>query len=161
MLLYHFTASEYLDSIMAEGLTRGEVPLSATNFMNAVNLTSSPDSAGHGLSDSREFTPEERDWARRMNDGRLPDGPLRFLNKKAVRITVKIPRDDRNLVAWPKWARKHLAADWYATLNKAAGGKANTWFLYWGVIPPTWFVKVEKRRETGEWSGYGRAGNRP
>jgi hypothetical protein len=48
MMLYHFTALEYLDAIKAEGLTKGEVPVSATDLLNAVWLTSDPSPRGTG-----------------------------------------------------------------------------------------------------------------
>jgi hypothetical protein len=36
MLLYHFTATQYLDRIKAEGITKGELPVSQTEVRNAL-----------------------------------------------------------------------------------------------------------------------------
>ena len=55
MILYHFTAVEYLDAIMKEGLSRGDVPTSAAAGRNGVWLTTDPDSGGHGLSDGEQL----------------------------------------------------------------------------------------------------------
>jgi hypothetical protein len=43
MILYHFTAVEYLPDIAADGLSRGEVPLTPDRLLNAVWLTSDQD----------------------------------------------------------------------------------------------------------------------
>ena len=56
MLLYHFTALEYLEAIQREGLTKGEAPLSRTEALNAVNLTTSKHTDGHGLGEARDLT---------------------------------------------------------------------------------------------------------
>ncbi len=64
MILYHYTAREYLERIRREGLTTGEVPLSPSHILNGVWFTTDPDPGGHGLTG--------------------------ILNKRAVRITVKI-----------------------------------------------------------------------
>ncbi|HEX6010373.1 MAG TPA: hypothetical protein VFY87_00940 [Geminicoccaceae bacterium] len=40
------------------------------------------------------------------------------------------------LVRWCEWGARNLAPDWYRRLNKAGGGKADTWYLYFGTIPP-------------------------
>lgn len=138
MNLFHYTTHEYWPSIERLGLDRGEVPLSATELMNGVWLTSDPSPAGHGLTDGEIITPE---MARQMNIDY--EQGMRFPNKREVRIEVRIPRNDRRLVSWSKWAPKHLAPSWQDVLEKTGGGraKAKMWFIYWGVIPPDWFRK--------------------
>jgi hypothetical protein len=137
MLLYHYTAKEYLANILAQGLTTGEVPVTWNDVLNGVWLTNDPDPAEHGLCDARDLTPEERRLAG------VPDGkPARFPNKRAVRITVMIPSTDRNLTPWPSWAKRRLTPEWYATLDRVGGGKSKTWFVYWDVIPPSHFREV-------------------
>ena len=61
MELYHFTALDYLPAIAREGLTTGEVPVSATDLQNGVWLTTQQSPNGHGLSDGRLLT----DWDKR------------------------------------------------------------------------------------------------
>lgn len=149
MIFYHYTALEYLDSIMREGLTKGDVPMSsATAYqaegVNAVWLTTSDNATGHGLSDARFATEEEC---------RLLGVPLgaRFPDKRAVRITIKMPKD--KLKHWPSYARKRIAPRVYDALSKAGGGehKARTWYLSFAPIPPQQFAAVEVRGEDGSW----------
>lgn len=139
MLVYHFTALEYLESIRTEGLTRGQVAVSPAEYRNAVWLTTSGDpSAGHGLSEGRYWTDEEK---------RLIAAPAELrlvrLNKRAVRIAVRIPRSDRRLAYWPKWARGRVAPDWYERLDETGGDNARSWFLFWGTINPERFVSID------------------
>ena len=145
MLLYHFTAIEYIEQIKAEGLTRGDVPTSQTEGVNAVWLTSDRHPDGHGLTDGHVLTADERNMMERMSGNRIPEGAC-FPNKRAYLITVKIPRGDRALVFWPKWARKKLDADWYEALSRADGRKDRTWYLYFGTIPPDWFTEIDDLR---------------
>src|SRR3546814_4547043 len=85
VILYHFTAREYLPSILEEGLTKGEVPTSAYGpAPNAVWFTSDGSPQGHGLSDEKILSPEEVQVMRRMHGADYPDD-LMFPNKKAIR----------------------------------------------------------------------------
>ena len=119
LIFYHYTAAEYLEAILRDGLTQGDIPMSATatyqaEGVNAVWFTTSGNAAGHGLSDTRHATKEEC---------RLLGVPLgaRFLDKRAVRITVKMPKD--KLKHWPTYARKRLDPRFYAGLSAAGGGE--------------------------------------
>ena len=142
MRLFHFTATEHLQAILAEGLAKGDVPISPTEGVNAVWLTTDDDPDGHGLSDGRLLTREERAACARVL-GREPPENARFLNKRAVRIKVMIPSSDRRLVHWPKWARKRLDRDWYSTLDRTGGGKSASWYLFFGCITPGQFLAVD------------------
>jgi hypothetical protein len=142
MILYHFTALEYLDAIKAEGLTKGEVPLSPTDLLNAVWLTADPSPKGHGLIDGRPLTEQER-FVEYQRCGFMPPAGSFFPNKRAVRITVLIPSSDRNLYHWPKWGRKRLTPDWYERMDRVGSGKSKTWRVYFGTIPPSSFREIE------------------
>lgn len=146
MLLYHFTAQSCLPGIMAEGLTRGEAPLSDSEWLNAVNLTTDPEPSGHGLDrGGHVWTAEECAKLYLASGTRIEPGTVNA-NKRAVRITVKLPSSDRNLKDWLPWARKRLSPGYLNRLIGAAGGgmrKARTWKLYFGVIPPSAFVVVD------------------
>ena len=137
MLLYHFTAREWIASIMAEGLTKGQVPVTPTSSLNAVWLTDDKNASGHGLTDGYVLSPEQC-----VRMGVPSNQGFRFPNKRAIRITVVIPRGDRALVSWTSWGRKRLTADWYATLDSVGGNKSRSWFLYWEIIPPEWIREV-------------------
>lgn len=152
MILYHYTAREYLDAILREGLTKGDVPLSNTatyqaEGVNAVWFTTSDNAAGHGLGEARFATEEEC---------RLLGVPIgaRFPDKRAVRITVKIPKD--KLKHWPSYARKRIEPRLYKTLADIGGGErvAKTWYISTQPIPPEMFAAIEVRGADGIWQAY-------
>jgi hypothetical protein len=138
MLLYHFTAREYLADIRHDGLCRGEVPLSPRECLNAVWLTTDRDPSGHGLSDGEELSYKEK-----VIMGVDPGVRFYFPDKRAIRITLKIKSTDRRLVHWPAWGKKRLARGWYERLADTGDRKDRSWYLYWGVIPPESFLNVE------------------
>lgn len=146
MLLYHFTSHRHLPRIMEEGLTKGEAPLSDTEWLNAVNLTTDSRPEGHGLDGAFHVWTAEESAAAFLRAGvRITPGAV-SVNKRAVRITLKLPSKDRNLKDWLPWARKRLAPAYLKRLVAAAGGgmrKAKTWKLYFGIIPPSAFVAVD------------------
>jgi hypothetical protein len=144
MILYHYTAANRLHSIMREGLTRGDVPITPDQSLNAVWLTTDKQSSDHGLGEARPFTEQERQLIFRER-GVMPSEGDGWDNKREVRITIKLPTTDRNLVSWMKWGRKRLEGGWFDTLTKGGGGKrkAETWWLYWGTIRPEQFASVE------------------
>jgi len=109
VLFYHFTCHEHLEAIMRQGLSRGEVPITARECKNAVWLTTDPNPDGHGLSVAGELTDSDREMLARLGTP-APRG-ARCANKRAVRISVKIPRMHLRLVHWPKYAKKHPTPD--------------------------------------------------
>jgi hypothetical protein len=144
MLLHHFTSREVLPYIARDGISIGDVPVTPTQGLNAVWLTSDGCSDGHGLTDGRALTDEEK-----ALKGIPKDTSAFFANKRAIRMTVLISREDRALAAWPSWGRRKLAPHWYEILNRTGLGKARTWYLYWGVIPPAW-VREVRNLQSGE-----------
>lgn len=134
MILYHYTAREYLGNIARTGLCRGEVPVTphAADCLNAVWLTTDPSPSGHGLTDGRPLTEAEK-----RSLGAPLDAPLRFPNKRAIQFRVIIPTSDRRLIHWPKWGKGRLTQEWYNTLDRTGGGKSRSWWLYWGTIAPS------------------------
>jgi hypothetical protein len=126
LLLYHYTAHEYLESIMRYGsVAAWDVAITPDDFSHSgVWLTTDGVGHGHGLCASA-------------------------LDKFAVRITVRIPSTDRHLVNWRKWSRKRrIDASWYDTLDRSGGGMADTWWVYFGDIPAERFQSVEVLRES-------------
>lgn len=147
MIFYHYTALETLDSVLREGLTKGDVPITATadpqaDGVNAGWFTTSHDPSGHGLGEARPLTDEER---------RLIGAPpgSRWKNKRAVRITVKMPLS--KLKHWPSFARKHVDPACYRRLSEVGGGKAKakTWYLSFNSIPPEMFAAVDLQTTDG------------
>lgn len=145
MLLYHYTSHHALPHILRDGLSKGEVPLSDREWLNAVNLTADPSPDGHGLDGAREPITEEDAARLYLATGQHWPVGARFVNKRAVRITIKLPSADRNLKDWLPWARKRLSPDYLRRLVGVAGGtkKARTWKIYFGVIPPSAIVAVD------------------
>lgn len=141
MKLYHFTCLDYLESILATGISRGEVPITPTHVENSPWLTRDPDPGGqcwdHGV--RRHLTEDERRMMSRLNGVEVPAGKV-WPNKREIRLTVRIPRRDRNLVHWPKYARKRLHPDLYAALGERS--IQDKWFIYRGAIPKDWIEGV-------------------
>ncbi|WP_426266931.1 hypothetical protein [Sphingomonas sp. LHG3443-2] len=112
MLLYHFTAANRLDSIMAEGLTIGDVPVDGPTApgQNAVWLTSSKEGGEHGLGEPREMTDVERENIRKWK-GIVPPAGSRWDDKREVRIAVKVASGDRSLRRFLPWARRRFSPE--------------------------------------------------
>jgi hypothetical protein len=143
MILYHFTCAEYMDSILREGLNRGDVPTrwnSALSETNGVWFTTEPTPEGHGLAEAHVYTDEERRAYYRCF-GAMPAKGSGVADKRAVRIRVVIPSSDRRLVPWSKWGRKHCEPGLYDALAK--GNRPKTWFVYFGVIAPDRFTEIK------------------
>ncbi len=145
MLFHHYTSHLALRSILRDGLDRGEAPLAPDRWLKAVNLTTSRSPHGHGL-DAAGFvwTKEASDKVHAATGQRIPPGTVN-LNKRAVRIDVRIPMSDRRLQKWVPWARKRLDPAFFDMMVRGGGGgmaSAKTWWLYWGVIPPDAFVDL-------------------
>lgn len=116
--LYHYTALLNLPSILREGITKGEVPVSPRRVMNAPNLTACRDGS-------------KQSWV----NGSVVD-------KRKVRLTVSVPGGDANLEPWPiTCARLSIAPRWRRVLDPEGHGK--NWRIYWGVVPPAWIAAVE------------------
>ena len=145
MILYHYTAKSRLESILREGLSRGEAPISATRFKNAVNMTTDSRPDGHGLDAAGKIVSEQESAFYAAKFGWDVPAGTKLENKKAVRLKVKLPSSDRSLKPWLPWARKHAEPDFLDCLMRSSGGivKARTWWLYFGTIPPSAFVSVD------------------
>jgi hypothetical protein len=131
--LYHFTLLENVDSILREGIIRGDVPTSPLEGYQAPWLTDDPNAG---------------------NQGWVEGG-----NKTQVRLTVLIPEWRRDSEGQPYsppdylWKWRDLADAegvedwWFDALDKAAGGGSEHWYVYKGPegIRPEWIPIVEDR----------------
>jgi hypothetical protein len=148
MRLYHYTAISKLDSILAVGLTRGEVVINFDHVLNGVNLTTDPSSSGHGLGSGSFFTPQ---IATRLGlHLRQNDIVPFFPNKRKVRISVDIERS--SVTRWLRWSLKNVDAVTREQLIRSGGGmpKARSWYLSFDPIYPDNFEAVEISQD-GEW----------
>ncbi|MER9936132.1 hypothetical protein [Mesorhizobium sp. M0088] len=147
MILYHFTALSLLDQIKAEGLSKGEIPLTARRTTNAVWFTTDSEAAGHGLSDGETLSRDHIQIlkAKGFIAASAPDEGLKWLDKRAVRIKVVIPSTDHDLKRWVPWGRKHLEREWFDTLSKVGGGhqKARTWYVCFRTVQPAEFAAID------------------
>jgi hypothetical protein len=151
MLLYHFTAIELLDSILENGLNRGDVAITPRGVgINAVWLTSDLKPAGHGLTQERKLTDAERELLFQIH-GTRPSAGAKLPNKRAIRITVKLRSNDPSLKKWLKWAAKRIDKSWLNVLNRNPDGDIKrhprTWYLCFRTIEPHEFVAVEHLRD--------------
>src|SRR5947208_3578856 len=94
-LLYHFTCRLWWRFIEAEGITLGEVPVRRGRSLNHPSLTSDPEPGG-------------QDWAGEVGEISLPGGETvtMAVNKRAVRVGVRIPNSDPELIRWVDLAKK-------------------------------------------------------
>ena len=119
MRLYHFTAKEYLSSIMREGLWKGEIPYSLTDYGdNGVWLTTSGNLTAQG-------------WADEMPP------------KLELRLEFRLNRDGPKLHRWRDLANDHrVDVNWYASLDDVGGGHSDEWYVYLGKLA----VRVDGKR---------------
>ena len=141
--LYHFTCWHHWPAIQAGGLCKGDVPITPSLGMNAVWFTTDEDPAGHGLSGGEPISPKIIAAAIRQN-GRAPAN-THWPNKRAIRITVDFPDGAEGLHHWPKWSAAKVAPPLLRSLERNGGGprKAETWWLYFGTVPPADFAAVD------------------
>ena len=119
MILYHFTAGQYLRAIARHGLTVGDVPTDISRNKGKVGvwLTSSPLSHGHGLVGS-------------------------ILDKQRFRLSINIQDNDLNLVRWLEWAPSNVTPDTLNALHQDNGSNFETWYIYFGHIATDSIVDV-------------------
>lgn len=146
MRLHHFTCVEHLGSILATGISRGEVCTTTwqTPDLNAVWLTTDANPSGHGLGDCEEITEDfSRDVYKKA--GIYLEPGSYFPNKRRVKITVDLRPQDERLFRWTRWAKRNVHPAIRDGLINTGGGmvKARTWYVYFGVILPDEFLSVE------------------
>ncbi|MEM5518953.1 hypothetical protein WNY37_18485 [Henriciella sp. AS95] len=148
MKLYHFTAISHMKAIMSEGLTKGEMPVSATRSVNAVNFTTDKTGVGHGLCRAKFATPGF--LSRKGHSLGVRDQVPMFADKHKVRITVDLDRS--RVTRWMRWAKSNVEPSAMTALIASGGGtaKARTWYFANRPICPTEFEDVEVRQD-GRW----------
>lgn len=119
-----------------------------------MNLTTDPRSEGHGLDHGGHVVTRQESAILASRGFTVPAGTV-HVDKRAVRITIKLPSADPALKAWWRWSRSHCEPGYAERLEKAAGcggRKAKTWYLYFGIIPPAAFTAIDvlKPAKTGD-----------
>lgn len=145
MYLYHFTRRKHLEAIERDGLIFGDVANSgiADRGLNGVWLTKDPTPTGNGLA-GRPANDDERAFYQQLHGEKMPDD-FRFPNRMEIRIKVKLRETDPRLKCWWTWSRQHVVDAVHENLIENGGGKrkARNWFIYFGVIPPEAFERVD------------------
>lgn len=129
MKLYHFTYEDALPAILAEGLRRGDIPITPTDkSLNAPWLTTDNRPQGHGLDVERRYT---------------------VVDKSAIRIRVDHAKlDSERLIRWCDFADDvEIERDWRRILER--GNKPNSWLIYFGIVRPSAFAQIDVRNAHG------------
>lgn len=132
-MLFHFTCRLWWRFIEKEGIVHGEVPIGGGRILDHPNLTTDPDPANQG-------------WARSPGDSLVGAGQTTVMavNKRAVRIAVRLSPRDPKLIRWVDLARQTKLDELaLRRLNAVGGGRMGDWWIYRGVIRPKQFVSVE------------------
>lgn len=127
-IYYHFTAAHLIPGILKQGIRKGVLPWSMDQ-KGRVGMRA-------GWQWLTEASHWEQEWARPSPFSKLP------WRRDEIRITVRFPdRFPGQLISWPEVDRAHRpdSADFINTF-----ADARNWWLYYGAIPPLWFVAIEK-----------------
>jgi hypothetical protein len=129
MIAYHFTSRFYLPAILREGVRKGDVSTSSKKGFNAPMLTVDLD--------------WEQDWA-------LAARNYTVLNKTEVRLTVRIPEDNRaQVLTWEDVVKKYKV-DKFWDEAQHFNVDPSRFLFYMGVILPEWIQKVDLRPDLEE-----------
>lgn len=145
MYLYHFTRREHIEAIKRDGLIFGDIATSGIGDrgLNGVWLTLDPAPKGNGLA-GRPANDDERMVYEHIHGKPMPDD-FCFPNRMEVRIKVRLRETDSQLKRWWTWSRQHVADPVRDNLIENGGGKpkAKNWFIYFGIIPPAAFERMD------------------
>lgn len=114
MQLHHYTSMRHLSGIARYGLTVGDVPTDLRREKGRVGVwfTSDPLPNGHGL------------------DGSAVD-------KRRMRLTVRIPPSSEALHKWTTWAVENVTAETIGALHTGQA-RFNSWYVFFGIVPVAW-----------------------
>ena len=82
--------------------------------------------------------------------GIMPPPGSRFPKDAHVRISAEIDDDDPELHKWLGWARRRLPQELLWLIHPPGSDsqrQAKSWFIYFGVIPPSAFVAIDEVSE--------------
>lgn len=172
-ILYHFTCRGNIEGIFRDGTIRpGGVVISPYEVRPdyAVCLTSDTESAGQGLPDGREVTPEQ---AARLKTVSVIGNRLFSVDHTKYRIKIQVPDNDANLLhvptllsEWPllldameiggyfpcsatQLSNAELCAQRHLLQIGSLKGKSQSWWYYCGNIPVKWFIRIDVKAREG------------
>jgi hypothetical protein len=120
MNLFHFTRREYLSSILATGLDKGDVPLNTQEGVQGISLTADADAS-----------PRIQAWS-----WIVPE-------KLRYRLTVQLEPSER-LMKW-RYVPDTIRMD--RAFWKKLCGDPYQWWVYFGCIPPTSIAEIYDTQE--------------
>lgn len=136
MNFYHFTSKYHLPYILTEGLTRGDVPLSPLTGTKGIWLTT-------------EGRPHKQKYNRLSHF--LHMGQKHTLDKAEIRLLININQNDPRFFFWPDAARLlNIDKKFYDGLNVYNENEAY-WHIYFGTIPTTSIVRIDRHVGNGKW----------
>lgn len=124
-VLYHFTFSRQLETIVTEGLKPSK--LNPSTPRNVVWLTTNPETI---YACDQHGNPVEHAHDRR--------------------IEIVIPAHDRRLINWERWLRKHAPGEAEFILRNPYLGRERSqlslqeWHCYFGVLPPSLLREISE-----------------
>ncbi len=148
MILYHFTSFGHLPLILTHGgLEKGDVPVGihGEQSLNATWLTTDPNPHnGHGLA-TGGLAEIPTEIAEATGGGRW----RLTVDKRVVRISLRIPSNDRKLKHWILWTQGRLGEKMLEIYTGFGGSKAavDSWYIYNGLIPRSAFTRIDLMRD--------------
>lgn len=126
MKLYHFCSEQHLEEIKKDGLTLGRLPIIVNNQIGLVKDF-------QWLTSNADF---EQSWEKHST---LP------YRRNAFRITVKIPKGDKNLLKWDVICKAPQLLDTAKVLN--SHGDFWNWYVYKGKVKKNYFREIVKNEK--------------
>jgi len=127
MILYHFTSRQHMPLVRQSGLTKGVLPW-RVNPDGEIGLVP----GWQWLTQNASW---DQEWARTMIRVEAP------IRRDAYRIVVDVPQGElRQLFTWAEIRDRYLpeSREYIDSFPEAVD-----WYLFFGEIPPAWFVKIE------------------
>ena len=180
MKLYHYTSISLGEAILSSALSEGHLMHSNGDMSHhVVWLTTDPHPGGHGLTLGNEkLTESQQEHMKRVQRGSVSNNLTQ--DKTQVRFTVELePAQLPTLMSFMSYCdtyENRLFAKWYGVsclvdartvsekelkrLMRTAATKERTWWLSFGPVPASAFVKVEfkvkGKYETYDFERHGR-----
>jgi hypothetical protein len=135
MKVYHFTNKKMLESILANGLTKGTIPVLESNKAILVGPF-------QWLTSNKEF--DQQSWAKQI---------LLPYSRTEVRVQITVPKHHRGKLIRARWGGKYdlpnNIADALYKLTKDWEGSED-WFVFNGIIPPGWIREITEYKAVKE-----------
>lgn len=137
MKYYHFTAKHLLGGILQHGIRFGKIPIFSDGRKEGEYKFRYFIKGYQWLTTNPDF---DQAWAKQTY--------LKY-NRTDYRLQIVIKhRDKNNLIKWTEYLKKHGDRIPQATVNALKlpeGSDPENWYLYKGVIRPSWIMETNSR----------------